>query len=235
MTAATSAAPAARLEDGLYLPEGASRLTRLRLAVRALRVLEKKPDDFVAAVVFNASVDTPIFQRHVDALARSETGRALLTERPSLQGRDVDLRQLALLPEGTVGHAFARYFADNGIAPFESPYEVRNDVDYLVKWYRETHDLHHVVTGYATDALGEMELQAFAMGNLGLRSSALILTFAAVLRPHGLPPIWKYVHRLRAAYRRGKATRRLFEVRYERFLEGPVQALRDALNIPAMR
>lgn len=30
-------------------------------------------------------------------------------------------------------------------------------------------DMVHVLTGYDTDALGEMELQAFALGNLQLR------------------------------------------------------------------
>jgi ubiquinone biosynthesis protein COQ4 len=62
----------------------------------------------------------------------------------------------------------------------------------------------HVLTGYGTDALGEMELQAFALGNLSLRTSALILLFAATLQPHGLPPIWRYTDKLRAAFSRGR-------------------------------
>ena len=231
MTAA-SAAPTSRPEDGLYLPEGASLFTRLRLAVRALKILEKKPDDFVAAALFNASVDTDVFARHVQRLLGTDTGATLLREAPSLQARDVDLAALTRLPDGTVGREFARYFEKNGIAPFESPYEVRNPVDYLVKWYRETHDLHHLLTGYATDSLGEMEVQAFVLGNLGLKSAALILFFAAVARPHGLPPIWKYTGKLRDAYRRGKASRNLFDVRYDRFLEEPVEALQTALHIP---
>ena len=131
-----------------------------------------------------------------------------------------------------MGRAFAKYFEDNRISPFSTPYEVRNDQDYIVKWYRETHDLHHVLTGYATDALGEMELQAFAWGNLGLRTSPFILFFAALLRPHGLPPIWKYSARLRDAYRRGKAARSLFSVRYEQSMEKTVDELRAALGIP---
>ncbi len=227
-------APTARIEDGLVLPEGASLPTRLRLAIRALRVLDKKPDDPVAAALFNASIDGDIFRRHVDALAKTEPGRELLSERPTLQASNVDLAALGRLPEGTVGRAFAQYFADNKIQPFDTPYEIRNDVDYLVKWYRETHDLHHVLTGYATDSLGEMELQAFVAGNLGLRTSLLILMFAAVLRPHGLPPIWKYSGRLRAAYRRGKQTENLFRVRYERFMEAPVDSLRAELKLPPL-
>ncbi|WPB79168.1 Coq4 family protein [Archangium violaceum] len=224
--------PTARIEDGLFLPEGASLFTRLRVAVRALKVLEKRPDDGIAAPLFNASLDGDVFQRHCTELAKSEDGRELLTQRPSLQGRNIDLAALGRLPEGTLGNAFARYFSDNGISPFESPYEVRNEVDFLVKWYRETHDLHHVVTGYKTDSLGEMELQAFVAGNLGLRTSVLILLFAALLRPHGLPPIWKYARKLRAAYRRGRQSEKLVRIRYERFWESTVETVRQQLRIP---
>lgn len=227
-------APTSRIEDGLVLPEGASVFTRLRVAIRALKVLEKQPDDGVAAPVFNASIDGEVFHRLCVELAQTEDGRALLEERPSLQGRNLDLPALERLPEGTLGRAFARYFEQNGIKPFESPYEVRNDVDFLVKWYRETHDLHHVVTGYGTDALGEMELQAFMAGNLGLRTSLLILTFAAVLRPHGLPPIWRYSGKLKAAYRRGRQTERMIRVRYERLFEAPVEAVREQLRLPPL-
>jgi len=227
-------APTSRIEDGLFLPEGASLLTRLRVAIRALKVLEKHPDDSVAAPVFNASIDSEVFQRLCTQLAKSEDGRELLTTRPSLQRSNLDLAALGRLPEGTLGNAFARYFSVNGIQPFESPYEVRNDVDYLVKWYRETHDLHHVVTGYATHSLGEMELQAFVAGNLGLRTSVLILLFAAVLQPHGLPPIWKYARKLRAAYRRGRQSEQLIRLRYERFWDAPVETVRRQLRIPPL-
>jgi ubiquinone biosynthesis protein COQ4 len=230
----SDSSPTARPEDGLFLPEGASWPTRLKVAVRALKVLEKQPDDGIAAPLFNASLDGDVFQRHVDALARSAEGRELLAQRPSLQRSNVDLAALARLPEGTVGHAFARYFEVNGIQPFESPYEVRNDVDFLVKWYRETHDLHHVLTGYGTDPVGEMELQAFAAGNLGLRTSRLILLFAALLMPRGLPPVWRYWRKLRAAYRRGQQSDSLVRLRYERLFEAPVEAARQALRIPPL-
>lgn len=224
-------APTARIEDGLYLPEDASVFTRLRVAVRALRVLEKRPDDTVAAPVLNASLDGDTFARHVRAMAERERGRALLAKRPSLQKSSLDLDALRAMPEGTLGHAFAKYFDDHKIAPFESPYEVRNDVDYIVKRYRETHDLVHVLTGYDTDALGEMELQAFALGNLQLRTSVLILSFAALLRPHGLPPMWRYAAKLRRAFERGRRSRNIVEHEYEQCFSMTLDEARRALGI----
>lgn len=227
-------APTARVEDGLFLPENPSVFTRIRVGIRALKVLEKRPDDGVAAPLFNAAIDGDIFRRHAEALAKTEDGRELLTTRPSLQRSNIDLEALARLPEGTLGNAFARYFAVNGIQPFETPYEPRNDTDYLVKWYRETHDLHHIVTDYGTDALGEMEVQAFMIGNLGIRTGAFILTFAALLTPHGLPPIWKYASRLRTAYRRGRQSEKVIRFRWERHFESTVEDVRAQLRIPPL-
>ena len=42
--------PTAETEHDAYLPAGASLLTRLRVAIRALRVLEKQPDRFGASI-----------------------------------------------------------------------------------------------------------------------------------------------------------------------------------------
>lgn len=226
--------PVSRLADGLHLPEGAGWFTRLRVAYRALTILSKSPDDPVAAAMLNAALDGDLYRRQAEALSKTEFGQRLLAERPTLQKGSIDLDALATLPEGTVGRAFAEYFVANQIAPFETPYEVRNEVDYLIKWYRETHDLHHVLTGYSTDAVGEMEGQAFALGNQGFRVSKMILTFAAVLRPHNLPPMWRYWSRLKRAYRRGQQTANLFSVRYDEFLEQPVEALRAALKLPPL-
>ena len=223
---------ATRLADGTYLPPEASVLTRLRVAYRALRALEKAQDDPVAAALMNASLDGDVYRRHAAQLAESTAGRALLAERPALHRGSVDLDLLRKLEGGTVGRAYAQYYADNEILPFESPYEVRNDGDYLMKWYRETHDLHHIVTGYGTDPVGEMELQAFALGNLGFRHALFILALTAVLRPLGIAPVWTYWSRLRAAYRRGKRTRNLFSVRYERYFGETVETLRADLRIP---
>lgn len=179
----------------------------------------------------NASLDGDVFRDHAARLTEREAGRALLAERPALHRGSVDLGALSKLDEGTVGRAYAQYYADNGILPFESPYEIRDDGDYLMKWYRETHDLHHIVTAYGTDPVGEMELQAFAMGNLGFRHSLFIMTLTALLRPLGIAPIWTYWHRLRAAYRRGQRAKDLFGVRYERYFEQTVETLRADLNI----
>jgi ubiquinone biosynthesis protein COQ4 len=221
-------------DDQLQLPAGASQLTRLRVAMRALRRLAKNAEDTVAAPALSMSLNGKVARRHVRRLAKTRAGRDLLSERPSLQRKNIDLEALAQLPEGTVGRAFARYFMDNKTRPFETPWETPSDGDYVLKWYRETHDIHHIVTGYGTDVVGEMELQAFSFGNLGLPSSRLALFFGVVLTPRGMPPVGKHWRRLVAAYRRGKRTESLLGVRYDQYLDQPVAALRQALRVPPM-
>ena len=66
------------LADGTYLPAEASTITRLRVAYRALRALEKAQDDPVAAALMNASLDGDVYRRHAAWLAETEAGRSLV-------------------------------------------------------------------------------------------------------------------------------------------------------------
>jgi ubiquinone biosynthesis protein COQ4 len=217
------------------LPANASFVTRVRLAVRALNVLKDDPANAYYGPLVNACMDSETYTKLARSWRESPEGRRLLDERPTLQGCDLDLDALARLPEGTLGHEFMRYFRDNGIAPFATTFPVVTDVDYLSKRYRETHDLFHVLTGYGTDEAGEMELQAFVLGNLGLPSAALVLVFSTALRVRrdGVRGIGAYLGCLRAAYGRGRRSRELLSVAYERLWEQPVAVLAQHLCAPA--
>ncbi|MEZ4384499.1 MAG: Coq4 family protein [Nannocystaceae bacterium] len=218
------------------LPANASIFTRLRLATVALRALAEDAGDPYYAPLLHACLDGQVFARLARSWREGDEGSALLDARTTLQGRELDLEALARLPDGTLGREFVRYFEVNGIEPFVSQYPVDSDVDYLSKRYRETHDLFHLVTGYGTDEEGEMELQAFVLGNLGLRQTVLILLFAVPRHFPGksLAEIRAYLRRLYAAVLRGKRSRELLSVRYERLWEEPVAALADLLCAPAM-
>ncbi|WP_434426072.1 Coq4 family protein [Nannocystis pusilla] len=215
------------------LPEDASLPRRIGLALRALRTLRDDPKDIAAGKALNLSLNRGALARLREELARSEDGRRLLAERPPLDGRVLDLAALGRLPEGTLGREFARYFGANGIIPFENPYPVHSDVEYLSRRYRDEHDLVHVLTGYGTDVPGEVELQAFIVGNLGLRTAALIVVFTTLKVLPTLPDITvrDYLRRVAAAYRRGRAARPLLGVRYEHLWDKPVEQVRAMLDI----
>lgn len=204
---------------------------RIKLGIEALTILNKKPDDTASATVFSAVMDKKKWLEQIERISKTSTGSSLLHDRPSLQLGVYNLEEMKNSKPGSLGQIWAQYYYDNGIMPFESPYNIRNDFDFMVTWYRETHDLHHIFTGYGTDEIGEMELQAFILGNLKLNQSIFILFFAALLRPRGLPPIWKYYDKLKAAYKRGKETNNIINVRYDLLFSEPIENLYKELNI----
>jgi ubiquinone biosynthesis protein COQ4 len=211
-------------------------LTRIRIALNALRILKDDAANPYYAWALHISLDDSTYARLGRELRERPDCRQLLDERPTTPG-DVDLETLARLPEGTLGHAFAHYFRANGIQPFTYEYPVESDGDYLYKHYRETHDIHHIITRYGIDPTGELELQAFYFGNLGLRHAALIavLSFPYVLTQRGLNlrALREHFRRLRAAYRRGKHSRNLLSVNYRELWTTPVSELAERLCQPA--
>ncbi|MFY0580689.1 hypothetical protein F0U62_42430 [Cystobacter fuscus] len=222
----------------LSLPDNASLVTRLSVARQCLNVLRNDPANPTCGQLLNICLDLNVYASLVQQLQSSEEGRRLLSERPSLQGKELDLAALERLPEGTLGHEFARYFRDNKISPFETTLELKNDVDFIGKRYRETHDLLHVLTGYATDVMGEMELQAYALGNLGIRTAAFILLFSSF--EHLKAPLSgvgrsEYLRRIQAAYRRGRASPQFLGFRFEHHWETPVATLSTRLCAPRER
>lgn len=94
----------------------------------------------------------------------------------------------------------------------------------------------HVLTGYGTDVVGEMELQAYALGNLGIRTAVLILLFGtSEYLKVSQPGVGRseYLRRVWAAYRRGRASQQFLGVWFEDHWETPVAMLRARLCAPA--
>jgi ubiquinone biosynthesis protein COQ4 len=220
----------------LSLPDNASLFTRLRVATQCLEVLKDDPANPTCGQLINICLDLNVYASLVQQLQRSEEGRRMLSERPSLQGKELDLSKLERLPEGTLGHEFARYFRDNKISPFETTLELKNDIDFIGKRYRETHDLLHVLTGYATDVMGEMELQAYVLGKLGIRTAVLILVFGMFEQLKNRPSsvgLSTYLRRVRAAYNRGRTSQQFLDFWFEHHWETPVATLSARLCAPA--
>lgn len=228
MNASPASPSSSAASQALYLPDNASLFTRLRVALKALKVLKGDEGNPTAGQMINDCLDREVYAALVQKLKSSEEGRRLLSTRPSLQSKDIDLDALARLPEGTLGHEFARYFRDHKISPFETTIELKSDIDFIGKRYRETHDLLHLLTGYGTDVMGEMEVQAFALGNLGIRTAALILVVGVIGQlkdRHAGVNLDEYVRRVWAAYQRGRASQPFLSYWFERHWETPVTTL----------
>ncbi len=226
------------IDPKLILPENPSLFTRLLVARRLLKVIRGNEGNPIYGQTIQACLDLNVYEALARQLRRSVEGGRMLSERPSLESKDLDLGALERLPEGTLGHAYARYYRDNGISPFETTLEIKNDVDFIAKRYRETHDLMHLLTDYGTDVVGEMELQAYALGNLGIRTAMLILLVGTLGQVKERPSDFElsgYLGRLWAAYHRGRASPLFLGFRFEHHWETPVDTLRSWLCAPSER
>jgi len=219
------------------LPENPSLLTRVRLGYKALMIAKDDPGNPEAGARINDCFEQEVYARLVDMMYAHPVGRQIMEERLSLEARDVDLEALENMPEGTLGHELAVYYRENNIAPFDTTQPIRNDIDYISKRYRETHDIYHLLTGYGTDVMGEMELQAFVRGNLGIRAPLMMLPFGFLASrfgtsiagsEEGIEPfvLTEYVSQVRAAQRRGASLEPLIAIRFEDHWERPVEELR---------
>jgi ubiquinone biosynthesis protein COQ4 len=219
--------------DPILVPRGA--VGRVVAGVRAFRKLIDNPADPLHGPIFQMCAEYRLMRKLARSLQRHGEGRRLLAERPRLAANAVSLAALAALPPRSLGHAYAAYFDDNGISPFDPPrLAVETDEDYMATRLRETHDVFHVVTGYGTDDIGELELQWFNGGNLGWGPLPLLVIVASffmgrMTKYGGLWPVFK---RARAAYRRGCRSRALASVVWEDYWSLPVHEVRALVCAP---
>lgn len=206
---------------------------RARVVARSLAVLLRDPGRLDQVLVMAQTINLPALGRALGRLDEDGAGRALLAERPRIDREHVDFDALARLPDGTLGREYVRFLTDHGITPdvFREPPDVGDErAAYVMLRLRQTHDLWHVLTGYAPDVQGEILLQAFTFAQLRA-PSALVLATLGTLRWMGR---WKgHLRALARAFRRGRQARFLATFRWEDHWATPVDDLRAMLACPA--
>lgn len=108
-------------------------------------------------------------------------GERMYREDRTLDATTIDFDALLLLPDDTLGHAYATFMRERGLTP--DIFAARGPLDqrtYVIKRLRQTHDLWHVLTGINTDVPGELELQAFTLAQMRLPSAALLVSMGTV-------------------------------------------------------
>ena len=208
---------------------------RARTVVRTLATLARDPGRLDQVLVLAQTVNLPAVARAMGRLERDEAGRALLAEQPRIDRAHVDLDALRRLPDGTLGREYTRFLDENGITPdaFETPPDIGDPRSaYVMLRLRQTHDLWHVLTGYAPDVRGEILLQAFTYAQLRAPSALLIATLGTLRWAFKWPGQGKA---LREAFARGKRTGALATFRWENHWATPVEELRELLACPPAR
>lgn len=135
-----------------------------------------------------------------------------------------DLAALSQLPVGSLGHAFALHIQQANLDPeFYPSIQVCDDASYLLLRLRQTHDIWHVITGFGTDGLGELRLQAFSLAQTHLPIAAVIMAsgiWTTLLQmPQHLDQLMENFHN---AYQLGQHAKPLLAQRWEEDWEKPL-------------
>ncbi|MCP9850879.1 Coq4 family protein [Cyanobium sp. Morenito 9A2] len=208
------------------------RLRSLRM-VASLDGFLKKPGDlesiFAVARSLQGSPLATQMQRHL--LANPTMAELVATRwRPA----PIDLDQLSVLPEGSLGRTYAEQLRSQGLTP-EALIDSRlitTPVEYITHRLRETHDIVHVLTGFGVDGAGELGLQAFNLAQV--RSPlALLLIFGGLLSDlQEDEPLEPLLRALARGFELGLAARCLISVKLEEGWERPLADWRKELGLP---
>jgi len=226
MTAHTAASQTPEL---LAIEEWPAR-RRLARGLTALKRLRDDPNDTDLALRAALLLNAGSLPRTLAAFQSCEEGRDVLRTRPALD-RHVDLNALLALPQDTLGHAYCSFLTRRGLTPeaFVAPSELRDEqLRYVGQRLRQTHDLWHVVTGYDTDVLGEIELQAFSFGQLRT-PFAFFVALGGVLRAPAARA--RLAARVVRAYRRARRAKPLSYRAWEQRFATPLADVRRELAL----
>jgi ubiquinone biosynthesis protein COQ4 len=173
----------------------------------------------------------PRYRRLLAELSSSDAYRDLLRDRPELSSDQVDYDALRALPDTTLGGAYVRHLDGNHItADYQAAatHHVDDpDLAYLMRRFRQTHDVWHALLGLGISGHEEVIIHWFSWGQLRLPVSALIMAFGT-MKHLVLERRWGALrHSAPEAYRTGRDARPLLGVYWEQMWDQPLDAVRS--------
>lgn len=177
----------------------------------------------------------PRYRRLLAELSGTHDGRRILAERPELSTDHVDYDALRKLPAETLGGAYVRHLDGNKITADYQAAATRHvddpDMAYLMRRFRQTHDVWHALLGLGIDGHEEVIIHWFSYGQLRLPVSALIMVFGT-MKHLVLERRWGALrHSMLEAYRAGRDAEPLIPVVWEDQWEDPIDAVRVRYNL----
>ncbi|XP_063239349.1 ubiquinone biosynthesis protein COQ4 homolog, mitochondrial isoform X2 [Bacillus rossius redtenbacheri] len=160
-------------------------------------------------------------------------GREILSQRPRINSKTVDLPKLEKMPDGTLGKTYWNFLSSNKVTP-DSRLMVQfvDDVNmgYVIQRYREVHDLVHTLLHMPTNMLGEVTVKWVEALQTRLPMCIGGALFGAMrLAPKQRRSYTK--HYLPWAIQTGSTAEFLMNVYYEKRWEQPVEDLCRELRV----
>lgn len=167
-----------------------------------------------------------------NAMLSNPTGRRILRDKPRITSQSMSLEKLRLLPDNTVGRAYAAWLDREGVTP-DTRDSVRYIDDpeeaYVMQRYRETHDFVHAITGLPVIIEGELAVKAFEFANTVLPMTGLSLAAIIRLKPAERKRFFEVYGPW--AMRNGLKAEEMVNVYWEEELETDAGDLRKRLGI----
>lgn len=219
----------------------ASNRIDIRAAISAIgRLLSDKEDTKAVFEIMRALSGATISKGYKKLLGSVEGGKIALAAE-ELQPLLDDHLTMATLPVGSVGRAYLDFVQGRKISAEGLADESRksgNEIDaaHPYAWYarrmRDVHDLWHVLSGYETDALGEVCVVAFSYAQTKSAGFALIATAGSNELQRLLPghPVRRAAWQ---AYMNGRRAAWLPVQNYQALLHENLIDARKRLNISA--
>ncbi|MDS3862349.1 Coq4 family protein [Thermosynechococcaceae cyanobacterium BACA0444] len=174
--------------------------------------------------------NTEAMQACVDYLQSIPEVAALIDER--YVAPQPDMPALLQLPPESLGYQYASMLTNAGFDPnFYRVVPTTEVLDYIRLRVRQTHDIWHIVTGWGTDELGELALQAFGFAQMHYPSAILILVagvMSAIKHPEDLD---QRVQTIYQGYEMGRQVGPFLGQKWEAAWEKPVTQWRSELQV----
>ncbi len=177
----------------------------------------------------------PRYRKMLAELQQTPEGRRILAERPELSSQKVDFDHLRELPATTLGGAYARHLDGNGITADYQAAATRHvddpDMAYLMRRFRQTHDVWHALLGIGISGHEEVLIHWFSYGQLRLPVSALIMVFGT-MKHLVVERRWTALrHSALEAYRGGRDAAPLLAAYWEDLWEEPLEDVRKWFGV----
>ncbi len=160
----------------------------------------------------------------------SDEARDLLRDRPELCSAQLDYDALRGLPTEALGFQYVEHLDRNGLTADSQAAPTRHvddeEIAYLMRRFRQTHDVWHALTGLGVSGHEEVILHAFSWGQMRLPVSALVVVFGTLKHIALEGRFGALRHALLEAYRHGRAAAPLLPVYWERHWSEPMDAFR---------
>ncbi|ACK64165.1 conserved hypothetical protein [Rippkaea orientalis PCC 8801] len=189
--------------------------------------------------------NSPQMQLCLQAIQQDPASAKMLEEK--YIGPSYDIEAMLKMPKSSLGWTYAKVMSTLGYDPqfYRLRPSIEEDIDYIASRIRKTHDIHHIITGFSLDNLGELGVISVTVAQtryptfLLLDLLGLLMTFFTSDKLYseelsatekGQTLGFKF-ELLSAGIKMGQEAKPLFPVKWEEGFERPLDEWREELNI----